>query len=164
MGSDRDQMHEVAWDNLATGGGATGGGISAFFPLPAYQAKHGVPPVSKKGAKPGFVGRGIPDVCGVADPHTGYLIYYNGEWLVKGGTSAVAPLWAALIAMMNQSLGRRVGHLAPLLYSLAHTDCIRTITKGNNGYYKAGPGWDACTGVGAPHGEMLLAAVEKALG
>ena len=105
------------------------------------------------------VGRGVPDVAGNADPETGYQVLADGQAGVVGGTSAVAPLWAGLIARINQLLGTPVGFLNPLLYSqVATAKAFRDITKGNNditgdiGGYPAGPGWDACTGLGSPDG------------
>jgi kumamolisin len=147
-------VSEVVWNDLATGDGATGGGVSKLFARPAYQASAGVP------AQPetGFVGRGVPDVAGNADPETGYLVRVDGQMQVIGGTSAVAPLWAGLIARLNQGLGRSVGYLLPTLYSSA-ASALRDITQGNNGYYAAGPGWDACTGLGTPNGVALLRAL-----
>ena len=97
---------EVVWNSLSSGGGATGGGVSAQFPLPAYQAGAGVPVSANPG---GTAGRGVPDVVGDADPDTGYSVRVDGQDLVIGGTSAVAPLWAALVARLNQALGTPVG-------------------------------------------------------
>src|SRR5262249_55163584 len=85
---------QVVW-NDGPGGGATGGGISAEFPLPAYQQNAGVPPAVGSGK----AGRGLPDVAGDADPATGYAVRVDGDDTVIGGTSAVAPLWAGLIAL-----------------------------------------------------------------
>ncbi|MDE2365972.1 MAG: S8/S53 family peptidase [Betaproteobacteria bacterium] len=137
---------------------ATGGGVSDFFPLPAYQNAADVPPSANP---PGtHRGRGVPDVAGDADPATGYVVRVDGEELVVGGTSAVAPLWAGLIALMNQKLGRRVGYLNPLLYgSLVGTGSFRDVASGDNGAYTARPGWDACTGWGTPNGTKLLDAL-----
>ena len=81
----------------------------------------------------------------------------DGRDMVFGGTSAVAPLWAALIARINAQLGRNAGFINPKLY--AH-GVLRDITQGNNGAYKAGPGWDACTGLGSPDGAKVLAALQ----
>jgi kumamolisin len=79
---------------------------------------------------------------------------------VFGGTSAVAPLWAALTARLAQALGRTLGLPQPVLYGGAQpgqpTPGFRDITSGNNGAYSAGPGWDACTGLGSPDGTALL--------
>jgi kumamolisin len=109
-------------------------------------------------AKPG--GRGVPDVAGNADPETGYQVLVDGKQAVYGGTSAVAPLWAALVARMAQSLGHPLGLLQPKLYPL-HA-ALHDITSGNNGAYKAKKGWDACTGLGTPNGAALLAALKAA--
>jgi kumamolisin len=143
---------EVVW-NHGAGNGATGGGVSETFPLPTYQASAKVP-VSVNPSK--FKGRGVPDISGDADPATGYQVYVDGRSAVFGGTSAVAPLWAALIALMNQQLKKPVGFLNPSLYSPAAKKAFHDITSGNNGAYQAGPAWDACTGLGSPDGQVLV--------
>jgi kumamolisin len=102
------------------------------------------------------VGRGVPDVAGDADPETGYNVVVDGSATVIGGTSAVAPLWAGLLARINQSLGKSVGYVNPLLYPARGQATFHDITSGNNGTYSAGPGWDACTGLGSPDGASLL--------
>jgi len=145
---------EVVW-NQGTGNGASGGGVSETFALPAYQSKAGVPP-SVNPSK--FKGRGVPDVSGDADPATGYQIRVDGKSAVFGGTSAVAPLWAALIALMNQQLAKPVGFVNTALYGAA-AKTFRDITAGNNGAYSAGAGWDACTGLGSPDGQALITAI-----
>jgi kumamolisin len=145
---------EVVWNDGA-GNGASGGGVSDTFPLPAWQAAANVP-VSVNPAH--FKGRGVPDVAGDADPATGYQVEVDGQNTVFGGTSAVAPLWAALIALINAQLGKPAGFLNPTLYGKA-ADALRDITQGNNGAYQAGPGWDACTGLGTPSGQALLTAL-----
>ncbi|HUY62162.1 MAG TPA: S53 family peptidase, partial [Candidatus Dormibacteraeota bacterium] len=145
---------EVVWN---AGGGATGGGVSAVFPLPAWQAAAGVPPSANPG---GHRGRGVPDVAGDADPATGYRVQVDGQALVFGGTSAVAPLWAGLVARLNAALGHAVGYLNPVLYPLAAAHPVtRDITEGSNGAYRAAVGWDPCTGLGSPLGERMLAAL-----
>lgn len=145
---------ETVWNEGANS--ATGGGVSAFFDPPAYQASAQVPPAA--GTRK--AGRGVPDVGGVADPATGYEVRVDGQQMVIGGTSAVAPLWAGLIARLNQKLGHPVGFLNPLLYgSLAGRGVTRDVTGGNNGAYSARPGWDACTGWGSPDGARLLQAL-----
>src|SRR5271166_1959597 len=144
---------EKVW-NDEPGGGATGGGVSIEFGLPSYQANAGVPDnVDTK--KPG---RGVPDVAGDADPRTGYEILFHGSKQPIGGTSAVAPLWAGLIARFNQSLGKPVGFLQPQLYSLPR-NAFNEITTGNNGAYEAHEGWNPCTGLGSPNGVALLQAL-----
>jgi kumamolisin len=151
-------ISEVVWNDSSSGGGATGGGISDQFPLPSYQQGAGVPPSANSGGK---VGRGVPDVAGNADPDTGYEIRVDGSSVVAGGTSAVAPLWAGLVARLNQALGKPVGFLNPNLYGPVHqAGTFRDITSGNNGAYSAGPGWDACTGWGVAIGAKLLAALQ----
>ncbi|HXS97925.1 MAG TPA: S53 family peptidase [Candidatus Limnocylindrales bacterium] len=144
---------EVVW-NEGADNGATGGGVSETFPLPSYQANSKVP-VSVNPTK--FKGRGVPDVAGDADPATGYEIRVDGKNLVFGGTSAVAPLWAALIALANQHAGKPLGFLNPALYA-AKTG-FYDITSGNNGAYSAAKGWDACTGLGSPNGQALVTAL-----
>ncbi len=162
-GSGTTINNEVVW-NEGQNGGATGGGISDVFDRPAWQAGANVPPSANPG---GRIGRGVPDVAGNADPDTGYQVLVDGQQFVIGGTSAVAPLWAGLIALLNQKVGHAVGYLNPVLYALpGSAGAFRDITTGNNdisgknGPYPAGTGWDACTGWGSPDGAKLL----KALG
>ena len=143
---------ETVWNEGAQNG-ATGGGFSTQFPLPAWQKKAGVKP-------PAGGGRGVPDVAGDADPQTGYQVLVDGSSLVIGGTSAVAPLWSGLIALLNQKLGKPVGFLQPALYALpSSSKPFHDITQGDNGSFTAGPGWDACTGLGSPSGQSLLSAL-----
>jgi kumamolisin len=152
---------EVVWDDLTDGNGATGGGVSAVFPQPSWQAGTQavpLPGVTPPPAPPG--GRGVPDVSSLADPETPYVIVGPGGKLGGvGGTSAAAPLWSALISRYNQALGTRVGYLNPLLYT-RYSGALRDITSGNNGGYAAEPGWDACTGWGSPGGSSLLQAIQ----
>src|SRR5205823_2246186 len=146
---------EVVWNN--PGGGATGGGVSAIFGLPDWQERANVPPSVNAGSAPG---RGLPDVAGNADPGTGYRVLVDGRDEVLGGTSAVAPLYAGLIARINQRLRRPTGYLNPLLYAQApDAGLFHDITAGSNGAYRATRGWDACTGLGSPNGTALLSAV-----
>lgn len=143
---------ETVWNDGAQGG-ATGGGFSVQFPLPDYQASDAIKP-------PAGLGRGVPDVSGDADPDTGYQVLVDGESLVIGGTSAVAPLWSGLIALLNQQLGKPVGFLQPQLYGLPSSDgAFHDIVTGSNGAFSAGPGWDPTTGLGSPSGEKLLTAL-----
>jgi kumamolisin len=106
----------------------------------------------------------VPDVASDADPATGYGVRVDGENLVVGGTSAVAPLWAGLVARLNHGLGTPVGFVHGRLYSPGAADTFRDITSGTNGGYAAGPGWDACTGLGSPNGAALLAALQGGAG
>ena len=102
---------ESVWND--NNGSATGGGISDVFDLPAWQVGMNVPPSANANQR---VGRGVPDVTGDADPQTGYSVYVDGQGAVFGGTSAVAPLWAGLIALINEQRGSAVGYLNPILY------------------------------------------------
>ena len=144
--------NEVVWNDEAQNGGATGGGVSVVFPLPSWQQNANVSTATNGGS-----GRGVPDVAGDAAPATGYSILVDGQREVVGGTSAVAPLWAGLIALLNEKLGKPVGFLNPRIYPLLGSTAFRDITQGNNGAYKARVGWDACTGLGSPIGNSLLA-------
>jgi kumamolisin len=160
MASNGQRQSEVVWNDQSSGGGATGGGVSAVFPLPTWQANAGVPPsgaVTSEAAKKaaGTGGRGVPDVAGDASPETGYQILVDGQQEVVGGTSAVAPLWAGLIALLNQQLGKKVGFLNPQLYRPGESPFF-DITRGNNGAFSARAGWDPCTGLGSPNGRLLL--------
>ncbi|MEO7132286.1 MAG: S53 family peptidase [Dermatophilaceae bacterium] len=154
---------ETVW-NDEPGHGATGGGISDAFAQPIWQSGAGVP-VAKRHAhghpSGAAAGRGVPDVAANADPATGYRVYVDGQDLVFGGTSAVAPLWAAFVCRCAQSLGQPLGLPQPTLYrgiapGVAQPG-FRDITTGSNGAYRATAGWDPCTGLGVPDGAALLA-------
>lgn len=151
---------EVVW-NGGILGGATGGGVSTAFGLPDWQKNVGVP----AHAHSSKTGRGVPDVAAVADPATGYQVLVDGKRAVYGGTSAVAPLWAALIARLAQATGKKFGLMQAILYKGVTKGKVapgfRDVTKGNNGDYKAGSGWDACTGLGVPDGNALLDIIRK---
>jgi kumamolisin len=142
---------EVVW-NDGSSGGATGGGVSAKFSLPSYQAKAGVP---------GNKMRGVPDVAGCADPNTGWDIVVDSTSgpTVVGGTSAVAPMWAAIAAYLSATLGANVGNLSAAIYALA-AGAMRDITSGNNGTYVAKSGYDCCTGLGVPVVTKLLGSLQ----
>jgi kumamolisin len=151
---------EKVWNDGATGG-ATGGGVSAVFAVPGWQAGVGVPASAAAG---GGAGRGVPDVAGDADPRTGYNIRVDGSDTVVGGTSAVAPLWGALVALAAQKAGKPLGFINPTLYSKfgkppALSEGFNDITVGDNGAYQAAAGWDACTGLGSPKGAAIVSAL-----
>lgn len=137
---------EIVWNELPREG-ATGGGFSTVFALPTYQQGSNASASSQM--------RGVPDVAGDADPTTGYEVLVDGANEVIGGTSAVAPLWAGLVALVNQQTGKPVGFWNPALYGQLVSG-FNDITSGNNGTQKAGPGWDACTGLGTPDAKKLL--------
>jgi subtilase family serine protease len=139
---------EIVWNENANS--ATGGGVSAAFPLPTYQNSANVTQSANQG---GGSRRGVPDVAGDADPASGYQVWVDGQSFVIGGISAVAPLYAGLIALINQKIGKPAGFLNPLIYgSLSGKGLFNDIATGNNGAYTTGQGWDACTGWGSPNG------------
>ena len=150
-------VSEVVWNELANKEGATGGGVSNVFALPSWQANANVPAPSTSTG-----GRGVPDVAGDADPTTGYTIRVDGQTTVIGGTSAVAPLWAGLVAVANQRLGTQVGFIQPAIYAAQAASAFNDITVGNNGAFSAGPGWDACTGLGSPIANKLIPLLKPA--
>jgi hypothetical protein len=166
MGSSFD---EYVWNDIFTSGGqsiqvATGGGVSDRYGLPSYQNNAGVP----HSIKDNHVGRGVPDVAANASPKSGYQITVGGAPNIGNGTSAAAPLWAGLIAIINAALGENVGFLNPALYEIGSAgfrDIVGAPGPTDNGIngvpgYLAGPGWDACTGWGSPDGEALLGALQ----
>ena len=145
--------NEVVWND--GDGWATGGGISSYFQIPAWQ--DGI--TADDGTK--LLMRGVPDVAGNADPNTGINVRVNGGNGVSGGTSAVAPQWAALTAVLSQRLGRKAGFFLPLLYANSGASATNDIVTGNNSVfgvtgYSAKAGWDACTGLGSPNGQGIL--------
>jgi kumamolisin len=159
MSSNGARTSETVWNDDEAGGGvqgASGGGFSTIFPIPDYQQTAGI-------SSPNSM-RGVPDVSGLADPATGVQVADVRGNLDKrfpvGGTSATAPLWAALIARLNQGLGARVGFLNQLLYTQFAQGVLFDVTSGDNGAFQAGPGWDPCTGLGSPDGRKLLAALQ----
>lgn len=148
---------ESAWSD-------SGGGLSKFFARPAYQQAL---PASVQNLLQNR--RGLPDVSADADPSTGLAMYEHGAWSTAGGTSASAPLWAALVALANQMAGHPLGFLNPALYKVAgsahYPQDFHDITVGNNSFlnqgvqvqgYAAVAGWDAITGLGTPNALTLL--------
>lgn len=168
---------EDAWNDDA---GASGGGISVVFTqVPPWQTGINKQP----SVNPGHAtGRGIPDIAGNASPYSGYYLFMYGQstqtllitagagagsaYGAEGGTSAVAPLYAGLVALLNAALGQPVGYLNPTLYKLAGSAVFNQVVTGDNAYngapgYKAGPGWNACTGLGSLNGMALLQALHQ---
>lgn len=136
LAADGSRAAEVAWDDNPTSS-ASGGGVSQAYP-----------------------GRQVPDVAGNADPVTGYRVQVDGGSYVFGGTSAVAPLMAALVALLSEALGAPLGSKADLMGTLlANPGLCFDVTSGSNGTYRAGPGRDDVTGLGVPDGGRLLAAI-----
>ena len=171
---------EGTWNDV----GATGGGVSDVYGLPAWQDNIGVPKSANDGTT---VGRGVPDVAGNASPFSGYTLTLYDTLTTSltitsgagagsplgtiGGTSAVAPLYAALLALIEAQIGEPLGYLTPLLYALQQDGPFVDINDGANnewsGEAKPAPsytstaGWDACTGLGRIDGGKLLAAFQQ---
>jgi kumamolisin len=145
---------ETVWNDGANGG-ASGGGVSTVFALPAWQ--EGLHVARGGGAQSALTMRGVPDVAGNADPATGYEVRVDGHDMVIGGTSAVAPLWAGLIARINAIKGAPAGYINPHLYK--DPSALVDVTQGNNDDFHASAGWDACTGLGRPDGAKVKDAV-----
>jgi kumamolisin len=141
---------ETVWNDGAQGG-AGGGGISNVFAVPPYQERLSAA-LTAGGTKP-LTTRWVPDVAGDADENTGYDVRVDGSDTVIGGTSAVAPLWAGLIARINSNSGKSAGYINPVLYQ--NPAAFNDITQGNNGDFAAAQGWDACTGMGSPKGTQV---------
>ncbi|MHB2017875.1 MAG: S53 family peptidase [Candidatus Xenobia bacterium] len=144
--SDGSRGSETAWDG-------SGGGVSNLFAKPDFQANAGVPAPAQPGG-----GRGIPDVSANASPSTGYDVIWDGQEQPIGGTSAAAPLYAGLAALLAQGAGHPLPYLNPFFYQ--HPEAFNDITSGSNGAFNAGPGWDPVTGLGSPDGTKLLAALQ----
>jgi kumamolisin len=144
--------------------GVTGGGISDVFDIPSWQAGASLPPSANPGNRRG---RGVPDIAGNASPFSGYPILVEGGPQTASGTSAVAPLYAGLVALLNAKLAHSIGFLNPTLYQYAGSVCrdiadnIGDRTDRAPGYV-SGPGWDACTGLGVVRGGALLDALRPA--
>jgi kumamolisin len=142
------QTKEVVWGTVK-GNGATGSGFSSVFNRPTYQK-----PVTTTYKQ---TGRGVPDVCGDADPETGWIIYLNGQYGVIGGTSAVAPLWASYLASIGSNQ-----FINPILYSLyqQNNKIVHDITVGNEGSFSAKKGWDPASGLGSANGNLLTSLIK----
>ena len=146
---------ETVWNDGAQGG-AGGGGISTVFAVPAWQK--GLSATYTQGKrKVALTHRGVPDVAADASPQSGYEILVGGQSTVVGGTSAVAPLWAALIARISATQSGAVGFVNAKLYAAKSVG--HDITRGNNGAFEATAGWDACTGLGSPEGATVVSAI-----
>jgi len=149
-------IDEVVWNDGLTGRG-TGGGVSALFDRPVYQAGLAVPPSVNPGA-PSRDARGAPDVSAAASSLPGYSIILDGRRSGQAGTSAATPLWAGLIAIANAQRETPLGLPHPALYA-APAMC-RGVVSGDNRFggvgYQAGPGWNACAGLGAPRAAEVI--------
>ncbi len=148
-------FEETAWNN-------SGGGFSRFYAEPAYQKT-----LPSSYQQEFNNRRGVPDVSAMANPLTGLAIYLNGQWTLAGGTSASAPVWAAVMALANEEAGHPLGFINPGLYKVAassqYAQDFHDITVGNNTNrsanvqgYSATQGWDPITGLGTPNAENLI--------
>jgi len=136
---------EVVWKEKVGGRkGESGHGISSKFRLPRWQSS-----VARHTKKRG---RAVPDVSGKADAASGYKCVAAQIHFPGCGTSAAAPLWASLAALLNERLKVRVGYLTPLLYQERFRNAIRAL-----GDRRRSSGWSWEVGLGTPRGEALLA-------
>lgn len=189
MGSTTPEWVEYAWNDGGGGGnwGAGGGGVSAYFPKPSYQNYAGVPNTVNSGVTGNPVetfpatGRGVPDVASNASLNSGYSGLFMGGGLIGypgNGTSAAAPLWAGLIAVLNSNSGFNLGFANPSFYTFpascfcpvtplwpdpanpALADCPTDNSDAAPGY-PTHAGWDAVTGLGSPNGVNILTALNE---
>ncbi|HET8625512.1 MAG TPA: S53 family peptidase [Gemmatimonadales bacterium] len=177
---------EVAWNNPTWKSSpmATGGGVSGFFARPRWQAGVNVPMhrtlesswLEEDRNPKTWHGRGVPDVAANADADSGYELFVGGRTALGGGTSAAAPLWAGLIALLNEGLSKELGRpttlglMNSLLDRPAVAAGLKDIVQGDNrlpgsgpgvAWFQAGPKWNACAGLGIPHGTELLQQLSK---
>lgn len=151
-------LRELAWGSPLSQSGA-GGGLSTFWSKPSWQYGPGVKQAASNGK------RQVPDVASVADSSTGFALVVGGRSAQVGGTSAAAPFWSAVTALMNQGLRKagkkRLGFANPALYALGRSKpgVYHDVTGGNNLFYSAGPGWDFVTGWGTPDVAKLYRAL-----
>ena len=171
-GSSDDVRSEVAWDERTFGVSmATGGGVSGFFKRPKAQADVKLRPAARTWRAPGNgngAKRAIPDVAANAALSSGPAITFAGEELVGFGTSAAAPICASLLARVSASVGHGVAGMEAWLYTGDAKSCCRPVTKGDNdvtngkvAFYRAGKGWNACTGLGTLDGEKIVATLVR---
>jgi uncharacterized protein YjbI with pentapeptide repeats len=142
---------EVLWNSLPGHEGASGTGFSTVFPRPDWQ----------RGISELWIsGRSIPDVLINASPLTGYQVLIDGQASVVGGSSAAAPLWAGLVALLNQGLGKNIGDFGPVLYNtIGRSDAFNPVPRGVG--IQSRPGWTPQSGWGTPDGKKLLAALRN---
>ncbi|HSM07361.1 MAG TPA: S53 family peptidase [Longimicrobiales bacterium] len=130
---------------------SSGGGFSRLFGCPDWQRVRGEHTGMEDGA-----GRGVPDVACKADVERGFCMLVGDRDIANGGTSAAAPFWAGLLALLSSELGASPGFINALLYTHPFRDAARSVDEGSNGTYHARPGWDPCCGLGSPLWSNLL--------
>ena len=158
IGPNGERASESAW----TTNGATGGGISEKVPRPIFQKGFDLPPNAN--GTTSFLGRGVPDIAFMADRKTSWKVFTDNGLAGVGGTSAAAPAAAVLFGKAAEAMGGNgLGQVNPLLYTLAQKNpgVFWDITTGNNHGYKAGPGWDATTGLGSIDGQKFIDALKN---
>lgn len=166
-GTSKTATNETVWNNEPgqTNGSGTGGGYSTIFAMPAWQSANGAPQSGSgtgtgSGSGTGQMARMVPDIAACADPQTGYEIVVGGVAQVVGGTSAVAPLYAGLVA----ACGKKLAPISSKLWGAGDKvpGAFVDITSGDNGAFHATTGPDPCTGLGAPIGTAIAAAIVPA--
>jgi kumamolisin len=167
---------EIVWNDIANTQSASGGGVSSFFPKPAWQTGGALLASQTMRCVPDVAAMSVADLQNVVvpgfEPYTangvGVVIYENGEPKYASGTSLACPIWAATAAIINQSRAQAgqgpIGLLNPHLYPLGGTGAFNDVTLGTNGAYSAGPGYDLCTGLGSPDVGNLVAALANPSG
>jgi kumamolisin len=152
-----NNINEVAWSdssankNMCNNSWGSGGGLSTLFKRPNWQTGTGVQNKFSNGM------RQSPDVSAFADA---LAIYYQGQWVGSGGTSAAAPIWASGMALVNEGMIQQTQSFfygPDTFYQVAQIGAANKlqpyfdITQGNNLYYPATNGWDFATGLGSPN-------------
>jgi len=164
---------EVVWNDIAASKDASGGGVSSYFPKPAWQAGGALLAGETMRCVPDVAAISVGDLVNVTLP--GYEPYtYDGVGVLivdnagmgkeyATGTSLACPVWAAITALANQARSAAgkgpIGLLNPYLYPLIGTGAFNGVTSGTNGAYTAGPGYNLCTGLGSPNVGNLIPAL-----
>lgn len=175
VNSNNSYNSESAWSGTPNAYNGGGGGVSQLWAMSSYQSGPGVINGTYSSGSPcvaphGQYCREVPDVALNADPNVGYVIYCTvpasfychnyGPWLSAGGTSAAAPMWAAVVALTNEYAlahgGTNLGFLNPTLYALLNSSTLYSrafhdVTSGTNLHYPATANYDMATGIGSPN-------------
>lgn len=146
-----NRFQESGWGGVVNGKSyGSGGGFSTVFNTPYWQ--------SVKGYNDSR--RGVPDVAMDANKYTGVYVISGGGQFIVGGTSVATPIWADVVALIEQKTGTQLPGINPLLYQIARTPLYNSsftqILSGTNGYYQNSPYWNPVTGLGTPKVSMLI--------
>ncbi len=153
-GTNANRADEIVWSDASNKSSCknrwgSGGGNSQVFGRPSWQNTSGVNNRYSRNT------RQIPDVSGAA---YALAVYFQGRWGAVGGTSAAAPIWAAGMALVNEGLMQQIHKFAAgsqVFYLAANRNNgmrpYYDVTRGNNLYFPATPGWDFSTGLGTPN-------------